>query len=577
MAITINKQKYNSLIFRLVCGTFIIITPLVFFLIFNNYYAIKILHSKVSESNSKTIGLYMNQIDSELRTIDNYLLNVATFDTDINNLNNSDANSSVLSKLRLHNDITNKLQQYKSADGFFIYSSTYNDYFDSRSARSNYSDSQFISSYVSKLSEDKANYNSEGWFPISFSSSNYLFRVFYVDNVYIGAWINIKTLMPPLLRLDLQREGCVLFATSKGIPMINEEFVKDNSIDLTGDFSHYYFSGKEKSHMVIGKASEGGKFSLIAVTTENNILEGLNLIQIIISIIAIASIIAIPITLLVLRKWIFRPITKLKYAINKVESGDLDYRIEENKYSNEFMSVNRAFNSMLLQIKQLKIDVYEEQISKEKSKLEYLQMQIRPHFYLNALNNIYSMAQTKDFKLIQDMVLYLSNYLRYLFKDNFTLVPLENEIIHIKNYLQILKLHSGETLDCSIDTDQEVLNTLVPPLILQTFIENVVKHVLKQYEAINVIIKITSIENKYGRFASIKIQDNGNGFSEEALQLINSGNRDKSTGEHIGIWNVKQRLNIIYGERAKLTASNIEGSGACIEIELPIEKEVNKI
>lgn len=574
MSKVINKQRYNSLIFKLIVGTFLIIFPLVFFLIFDNYYAIKTLHSKISESNSNTIGLYMNQIDSDLRAIDSYMLDIATFDTDVNNLNNTDDDSRVLSKIRLQNDITKAMSKYKTVDGFFIYSKASKDYFDAYSIRSDYSESQAISGYISKISDNDTNYNKMGWLPTYIDSSSYILRIFYVDNVYVGAWINVKTLMPPLLKINLQREGSVLFADSYGTPLINSDFIKNNNIDLSGDLSHYYFSGKGKSQMVIGKRSEVGKFSLIAVTSEENLLQGLDLIQMITGIIALLSIIAIPVTLLVLRKWIFKPITKLKHAINRVEEGDLEYRIENYDYSNEFMSVNKSFNKMVSQIKQLKIDVYEEQINEQKSKLEYLEMQIKPHFYLNALNNIYSMAQTKDFQLIQSMVLYLSDYLRYLFRNNFTLVPLESEITHVRNYLQIQKIHSGESMICNIDADQSLINMQLPPLILQTFTENVVKHASNPSEPINIFIKVTSIENDIDKYAIIRIQDNGNGFSEEALQLINSDLNNRHNGEHIGIWNVKQRLRLIYGDRASITASNIQNSGACIEIKLPVETEV---
>lgn len=577
MAITFYRQKYNSLIFKLILGTLLVTVPLIFFLIFDNYYAIKTLHNKVSESNSNTISLYMSQIDSELHNIDNYILSISTFDTDVNNIDNSDNTIRNLSKLRLQNEIIKSMSSDKFVDGLFIYSKKYKDYFDYHSNTNDYSERRAISSYITKVSENGTSYNHMGWFSVPLGSSNYLFRIFSMGDVYVGGWIDINTLMPPLLKISMQAEGCLLFATSEGIPMINNDFIKKNKIDLTGDLSHYYISGKGRSYLVIGKKSELGKFSLILVTSEKNILQGLDIIQLMIGVLAILSILVLPMALIFLRKWIFKPITVLKQAINKVEKGDLDYRIADIKCSNEFMSVNRAFNNMTSQIKQLKIDIYEEQINKQKSELGYLQMQIRPHFFLNALNNIYSMAQMNDIKLIQDMVLYLSDYLRYLFKDNFTLVPLESELAHIRNYLQIQKIHSGEMLNCDIDADQNLIDMLVPTLILQTFIENIFKHALRQCETINVLIKITSTKNEAERYATIRIQDNGKGFSEEAMQQINSSDGRSKSGEHIGIWNVKQRLHLIYGNRASIRAFNSENSGACIEIQVPVEMGVKQL
>ncbi|WP_160689611.1 histidine kinase [Clostridium sp. C2-6-12] len=573
MAVKVNRVIYNSLIFKLILGTLILTIPMVFFLIFDNYYAIKTLHNKVAEYNSNTVNLYMNQIDSDLNNIDSYILNVITFNADVLNLNSADENLRVLSKIKFQNELTNARSLYKMADVFFVYSKSSGDHFNSHSSRISYNETLNISDFISKAAKDNVDYNSMGWMPISIGSSNYIYRIISVDNMYLGTWIKVETLMSPLIKINLQREGSILFVTSDGKPMINQEFIKNNHINLTGDLSHYYFSGEENSHMVIGKPSEVGKFSLIAVTNEKNMLQGLDLIQTIIFFIAIISLVSIPVTLYILYRWIFKPVKKLEYAINMIENGNLDYRIENHKFSNEFLVVNKAFNNMVSQIKQLKIEVYEEQIQKQKSELEYLQMQIRPHFYINALNNIYSMAQMKEFQLIQDMVLYLSDYLRYLFRSSFLLVSLESELKHVKNYLQIEKIHSGETLVCNIDAEEHLMMLKIPPLVLQTFVENIIKHGMKPFGVITVMIKISLIKNQDEEYAHIKIQDNGAGFSEAALNQINNS-INNNTGEKIGIWNVKQRLNLIYGERCQIIASNNDNMGACIDIYIPVEKEV---
>ena len=227
---------------------------------------------------------------------------------------------------------------------------------------------------------------------------------------------------------------------------------------------------------------------------------------------------------------------------------------------------------MVSQIKQLKIDVYEEHINKQKAELQYLQMQIEPHFYLNAFNTIYSMAQMKDFNLIQDMVRCLADYLRYMCRGNYLLVSMEEELMHIKNYLQIQRIRSGDNLICNIDTDQQSMGVHIPPLVLHTFIENIVKHALNLYEPITVLIKATVFESEKDRFVKIIIQDSGKGFTDEALKKINNDIDSKESGQNIGIWNVKQRLKLIYGDSASVKAGNSIDSGACVEIILPVEK-----
>ena len=75
------------------------------------------------------------------------------------------------------------------------------------------------------------------------------------------------------------------------------------------------------------------------------------------------------------------------------------------------------------QIKKLKIDIYEKELEKQKTMMNYLQLQIRPHFFLNCLNTIYSMAQTQLYEEIMKMSMITSNYFRYIFQNTQDLVP----------------------------------------------------------------------------------------------------------------------------------------------------------
>ena len=84
----------------------------------------------------------------------------------------------------------------------------------------------------------------------------------------------------------------------------------------------------------------------------------------------------------------------------------------------ELEEVNEQFKNLLLQIKRLKITLYEEELDKQKIKTNYLQLQIKPHFYLNCMNLIYQMV---DMDLVDDakkMLSMVSDYLRYLFKSD---------------------------------------------------------------------------------------------------------------------------------------------------------------
>ncbi|OMF70371.1 hypothetical protein BK143_17860 [Paenibacillus peoriae] len=565
-----DKSLYKTLTFKLTLGSQLIIIPLIFFLIFDNLYSINVLHKKISESKKDTIALYMNEIDSELKNVDNYLLSILTYDLSIPNLEYDDPGAREVAKANLKENIVQSMSTFNLVDSLFIYSSTTKDYLYSYSSRTTYQERITVSEYISKLASDSRNIGTLKWFPVTIGSSNYMLRIFNVGSIYVGAWINVDTFIQYIHDLDLHQKNSFILATPQGDAMNNTNFIQKYNIDLSGDLNTYYLTGISKNYMVIGQDSKRGDLRLTVVDNENNILEGLNQIQIVISSIALLSILCIPLNFIILKKWIFKPITKIKQAIKKLEGGDLSHNIINEDHPYEFMLLIDTFNRFTSQIQQLKIEVYEEQIHKQKAELQYLQMQINPHFYLNAFNTIYSMAQMKDYQLIQEMVRSLSDYLRYMVRGNFTLVPFEDELKHVQTYLQIQKIRSGENLICHIDADQQLMNLQMPPLILHTFIENIMKHALTMNEPITVFIEAAWIEQENGKYASITIQDSGKGFSTEALERINSENVwNKDDGASIGIWNVKQRLKLMYGDKASVTASN--NAGAQIQVILPIE------
>ncbi|MEH7491620.1 sensor histidine kinase, partial [Neobacillus niacini] len=427
--------------------------------------------------------------------------------------------------------------------------------------------------YTISSIHNKTSFNKNEWIPVSINSSYYVLRNITVGDISVGAWINVETFLSYLNGIDLKQMGSVLLATSSGVPMNNIDTINNNKVDLSENLRSYYFSGPQKNFMVIGKDSKLGGFRLMSVNNDKSLLAGLDIIQITIIFIAFLSIFLIPLTILILKNWIFIPVKKLKFAIDKIESGELDYQIKDEEHPYEFMVLNKAFNNMVSQIKQLKINVYEEQINKQKAELQYLQMQIRPHFYLNSFNTIFSMAEMKDYKLIQELVRYLADYLRYMCRADFLLVPFKDELKHVQNFLQIQRIRSGDNLICEIDTDKRLMDMRIPPLILLTYIENIVKHAFNIYEPITVLIKAALVENQDGKYVNIMIQDSGKGFSAEALEKLNHGIIHKDQGNSIGIWNVKQRIKLIYGDKASIEASNSDNSGARIDIVLPLEKE----
>src|SRR5690606_16872282 len=115
-------------------------------------------------------------------------------------------------------------------------------------------------------------------------------------------------------------------------------------------------------------------------------------------------------------------------------------RVEMGESSEEFQMLGQSFNSMMDEIQTLRINVYEEQISKQKEELQRLQLQVKPHFFLNTLNIIYNLAKVKSYERVQEMTISLINYFRFMFRSNTSFVMLHEDLEHTRNFLRIHSL-----------------------------------------------------------------------------------------------------------------------------------------
>ncbi|SJZ62766.1 Histidine kinase [Trichlorobacter thiogenes] len=187
--------------------------------------------------------------------------------------------------------------------------------------------------------------------------------------------------------------------------------------------------------------------------------------------------------------------------------------------------------------------------------LKLLQAQIEPHFLFNTLSNVMSLIDTHPDKA-KGMLDHFCNFLRgslHIARD--TTVPISQEMDLIRNYLEIQKLRMGDRLSHSIDMPDALLSKQIPPLLIQPLVENSIKHGLEpKLEGGSLIIK-GEID---GDMARIAISDSGRGISES------------STGNGVGLENVRKRIRMFSASKGKLTLEENLPCGVLAMIEVPL-------
>jgi two-component system sensor histidine kinase YesM len=112
---------------------------------------------------------------------------------------------------------------------------------------------------------------------------------------------------------------------------------------------------------------------------------------------------------------------------------------------------------------------------------------------------------------------------------------------------------------------------MIPPFIVHTFVENILKHAVTFDKKVNIFIKAELVEIVDNAYIRLIIEDDGKGMTEEVIKQVNNDRKSKDDGMSIGIWNIKQTLKLIYSDRAKVVVSNSDLSGTMIEIIIPVE------
>ena len=275
----------------------------------------------------------------------------------------------------------------------------------------------------------------------------------------------------------------------------------------------------------------------------------------------------------VLQFMLHRPVHGLITDIQTIRAGNLKHRVRISRGFSGFSELCQTINGLLDQLDALKISIYEEQLDRQNIERQYLQIQLKTHFLLNCLNIIHAMARTRNTDLIQELTEHLVNYLRYIQNQGEALVTLEVELAHVENYAQIQRLRFPGLFDYSLDVDEDVLSEEIPPLLIQTFIENTVEHAMSREKRTSMRVMARYEERSEQLGLCIVVEDDGIGFPPEVLSALNGARDELVRNGHrsIGILNIKNRLRLQYGGRAELVTANREGGGARVRIWLPID------
>ena len=191
------------------------------------------------------------------------------------------------------------------------------------------------------------------------------------------------------------------------------------------------------------------------------------------------------------------------------------------------------------------------------ARVEALASQINPHFLFNTLTSISSLIRSQP-ETARMLIVKLSALLRRLLRSREHFVTLREELASIDEYLDIETVRFGPTLGVKKLIAPETLDQMVPSMLLQPLVENCVKHGLSRKVGGGTI---TISSQRAEGHTVIEVIDDGQG-------MVTDGPQSGETGG-IGLRNVDERLQVIYGANYHLKLSSAPGAGTCARIEIP--------
>lgn len=260
-------------------------------------------------------------------------------------------------------------------------------------------------------------------------------------------------------------------------------------------------------------------------------------------------------------------ISRLVKQISSMAKHDFNRPVAETG-GYEAKKIANAFNSMLSELQEYVDLVVQAQQKQRSAELMALQHQINPHFLYNTLASVKFMVQQGKKEKATDMIHALISLLQNALSNVDQTITVEQEIADLKNYVLINQARYGDGIKVNFFVSPDCLDCQVPKLILQPFIENAFFHAFNEKKEGFVQILVSQ---KRGSLLC-EIVDNGDGMEMKGDHTKEDIKEKRHLFSGIGIRNVHERIQMIYGEQYGVEISSEKGEGTKVKVELPVQK-----
>lgn len=533
------KEKQNSLMTKAAIVLMILILPFNIIGIITSVLSYRASLKNTETAISHTLDSYGLLLDNRIRNTNSVLYELTNNNSLLLNMrHSSDESQYRILRYQFFSSFNDQIKTTEVAQSWFFYQTDRDDYIPVPAYTGFTAGSRPWISYIDNYSPEYAR-----WFMSDDHSS--LLRILYDNSLhlYCGAVIDLQAFLSDL-------NGIFDFSSM-------EYFFEDTEPDK--------MSGK----LLISHKTAANVWLCASVSTRD-ISGSIGILQYALILFFILYLALIPLLFFLMQKYMGKPLRILNQAHEQLQEGNEDFRIQTAANSSEFSEAYESFNEMASSLQTLQKEILEKELANKQLQIDYLQLQIRPHFLLNSFNVLYTLIQRGQKEPSQEMVLFLSDYFRYLFRSGSELQLFSKEKKLIEDYMNITRISYPVSFEVSYQLDPQLDLIRVPPLLLHSFMENIIAHALLPDRCVHIVF---SGEYDDG-LATFYISDDGKGMEPEAIDAINHiTDIPIDDGRNVGIKNSIYRLKYYYGEAASVVCDSEINIGTTFTITIPYNLE----
>ncbi len=557
------KAAKNSLIQQIIIFTAILVALLVFILVVYSFTSYLILRNEVERGSENVLQVYGTELKNRIAQMDSVLENLLVQNySELQLIKSTNEAKRFYASQDIHNYIGDVALSNDSLDFIVVADTGFGICLDAASTTTTYWDRTAIRDFTLEKAGEIGVLAE--WNYIELNHKTYIYKMYVYNNRAVAGFTSTGHFLETIPKGDY---GDQVFALTDENGIIMDYLGDDWQPEAKGVAIHKI---DLKQGFLIEFPIVEGQIQFFSLVKNNSIWNQTRVnMLVVLAVIIFTIVFGVLLIRYILREMVF-PMNSMAAGMNRIDQGEFAFRIEEKYGTREFTHLKDTFNTLMDEIVNLKIQAYEKINELKSAELKIIRLQLRPHFFLNAITTMMSLSSKGKNQQIREYVDSLSKNIRYMFKTRMHAVPIREEILHIENYFRMQDFKYPNCVFHYIELPPELEEWRIPQMLIQTFIENEYKYAVSVDTPLTIFIRIGLENYQDEEMLLIEIEDDGMGYPPDVLDYMNGkSKRQVNDGSRIGLWSIKHMMELMYERKELIYLSNIEPHGCHNKIWVP--------